>query len=198
MFGVEDAGRWSLLNTFQQVTEVENSSRHWQVLDETQLERLISIYLQRWGVLFRGIVDKEPLAPPWRILLSALRKLELRGTLRGGRFISGAGGEQFAYPETVDALRKFKRSRESASHTSYFCLAANDPLNLLNLILPGRKLPRVSNNRVLYRGGIPVAVLESGEIHFLKKTDADQQWQQQQMLTRKVFPARLKSYLGNK
>ncbi len=197
MFGVEDAGRWSLLNTFQQRAEDEPSKRHWDVLDEDQLERLISIYLQRWGVLFRGILDREPLAPPWRVMLTALRKLELRGSLRGGRFISGVGGEQFAFPETVDALRKFKRSSENNTSASYYSLAATDPLNLINLILPGRKLPRLSRNRVLYRGGIPIAMLESGQVHFLKETDAEQQWQQQQMLSRKVFPARLKSYLGN-
>ncbi|MEQ8315683.1 MAG: DEAD/DEAH box helicase [Gammaproteobacteria bacterium] len=204
MFGVEDAGRWSLLNTFQQAQqaqqapEQEQHRRHWNVLDEEQLERLISIYLQRWGILFRGVVDKEPLAPPWRVLLSTLRKLELRGALRGGRFISGVGGEQFAYPETVDALRKFKRKRETASDADYYSLAATDPLNLINLILPNRKLAKLSSNRVLYRGGIPIAVLESGEFHFLREVDADQQWQQQQMLARKVFPPRLKSYLGSR
>ena len=198
MFGVEDAGRWSLLNTFQQSADAESSKRHWKVLDEEQLERLVSIYLQRWGVLFRGILDREPLAPPWRVMLSALRKLELRGSLRGGRFISGVGGEQFAFPETVDALRKFKRSSENKSTARYYSLAATDPLNLVNLILPGKKLPRLSRNRVLYRGGVPIAMMDSGQVHFLKETDAEQQWQQQQMLSRKVFPPRLKSYLGNR
>jgi len=198
LFGVEDAGRWSLLDTFQKSPEADKPSRQWDVLNEEQLERLISIYLQRWGVLFRGILEKEPLAPPWRIMLSALRRLELRGTLRGGRFISGVGGEQFAFPETVDAIRKFKRSSENKTTAHYYSLAATDPLNLVNLILPGKKLARVSRNRVLYRGGVPIAMLDSGEVHYLKEVDAEQQWQQQQMLSRKIFPARLKSYLGNR
>ena len=198
MFGVEDAGRWSVLETFQQQTAEQQSNRHWDVLDEEQLERLITIYLERWGVVFRGILDKELLAPPWRVLLPVLRRLELRGALRGGRFINGVGGEQFAFTETVDALRKFKRSRESATTSNYYSLAATDPLNLLNFILPGRKLPRLSKNRVLYRGGVPIAVMESEETHFLRSVEAEEQWQLQQMLTRKTFPPRLKSYLGSR
>ena len=198
MFGVEDAGRWSVLDTFQNNEADSKSSRNWDVLDDEQLERLITIYLERWGVLFRGILDRELLAPPWRVLLPVLRRLELRGALRGGRFINGVGGEQFAFSETVDALRKFKRGQESSTEANYYSLAATDPLNLLNFILPGKKLPRLSKNRVLYRGGIPVAVMESDEVRFLRKVDGDEQWQLQQMLTRKSFPPRLKSYIGSR
>lgn len=198
MFGVEDAGRWSVQDTFKTTDDATQPSRFWDVLDEEQLERLVTIYLQRWGVLFRGILDKELLAPPWRVLLPVLRRLELRGALRGGRFVSGVGGEQFAFPETVDELRKFKRSRETAVNADYFSLAATDPLNLINFILPGRKIPRLSKNRVLYRGGVPVAVMESGEISFLRNIEAEEQWQLQQMLTRKIYPPRLKSYLGSR
>ncbi|MCG8414332.1 MAG: ATP-dependent DNA helicase, partial [Pseudomonadales bacterium] len=198
MFGVEDAGRWSVLDTFQADDTDAQQSRFWDVLDEEQLERLVTIYLQRWGVLFRGILDRELLAPPWRVLLPVLRRLELRGALRGGRFVNGVGGEQFAFPETVDELRKFKRSRENAVNADYYSLAATDPLNLINFILPGRKIPRLSKNRVLYRGGVPVAAMESGEISFLRNVDVDEQWQLQQMLTRKSYPPRLKSYLGSR
>lgn len=199
MFGVEDAGRWSLLDTFEPTEQKAPSNRHWQVLDEAQLERLITVYLHRWGVLFRGILDKEMAAPPWRVLLAKLRRMELQGVLRGGRFIAGVGGEQFAFAETVDELRKFKRSREDSSEhktTQYFCVAATDPVNLINFILPGRKLPRLSKNRVLYRGGVPIAVMESGEVHYLKQTTAEEQWQWQQMLMKRVYPPRLRNYLG--
>jgi len=200
IFGVEDAGRWSLLDTFQGKPDTATTtSRHWQVLDDEQLERLITVYLQRWGVLFRGILDKEMAAPPWRVLLAKLRRMELQGILRGGRFIAGVGGEQFAFAETVDELRKFKRSKEDATEqhqTDYFCVAATDPANLINFILPGRKLPRLSKNRVLYRGGVPIAVMESGEVHYLKQATAEEQWQWQQMLMKRVYPPRLRNYLG--
>ncbi|MEQ8953925.1 MAG: ATP-dependent DNA helicase, partial [Gammaproteobacteria bacterium] len=141
MFGVEDAGRWSLLDTFEAVDDPEVSShpdsfRHWDVLNEEQLERLIAIYLQRWGVVSRSAIDRENLAPPWRVLLLSLRKMELRGTVRGGRFIAGIGGEQFAYAETVDSLRKFGKGDVAVDGKDYFTLAATDPINLVNLILP--------------------------------------------------------------
>ena len=197
MFGVEDAGRWSLLETDNRQGLSTGNTRHWDVLDEDQLERLIGIYLQRWGVLFRGLLERELFAPPWRVLLAALRKMELRGTIRGGRFVAGVGGEQFAFPETVDALRKFKK-RSDESKVNYYSLSAVDPLNLLNLILPNRKLSRLSKNRVLYENGIPIAVLESDKVSFLREVDANEQWNLQQALIKKNFPPRLRSYLGSR
>ena len=232
MFGVEEAGRWSLLETFaprpadtadtdamataRTETEAENTRRSpatpaiirqprasrpnnsrsgWDVLDDDQLERLISIYLNRWGVLFRSIIERELLAPPWRVLLRALRRLELRGTVRGGRFIAGVGGEQFAFQEAVDGLRS--RAKEvAAAKPRYHSLAASDPLNLLNLILPRRKLAKLLNNRVLFEDGIPIAVVESGEVKFLREVAPERQWALQQALVQKNFPPRLRSYLG--
>ncbi len=198
LFGVEDAGRWSLLQTFTPQTEPEKTSRHWDVLDEEQLERLASIYLQRWGVVCRSFIERESLAPPWRILLATLRKMELRGTVRGGRFIAGVGGEQFAYADTVDTLRKFKRDSEQRANVPFYCLSACDPLNLVNLVQPGRKLARLLANRVLYRGGVPIAMLESGKVHFLREADTEEQWQWQQMLQQRQFPTRLRAYLGSR
>lgn len=203
MFGVEDAGRWSLLETFQRDIQDQHreqsrkNPRHWDALDEEQLARLVTVYLTRWGVISRSAVERESLAPPWRVLLPILRRMELQGLLRGGRFIAGIGGEQFAAAETVDELRKFKKQQEQRAVAPYYCLAAIDPANLINLLQPTRKLARLAGNRVLYQGGVPVAVLESGEVHFLRQVQADAQWQLQQMLTKRVFPARLRSYLGS-
>ena len=197
MFGVEDAGRWSLLDTFSQAAKpAEQASRYWNVLDEEQLQRLAGVYLLRWGVLFRNLLDRESKAPPWRVLLASLRKMELRGTIRGGRFISGVSGEQFAFSETVDALRQFRKGQEKRADQTWICIAATDPLNLINLSLPKRKLPRLGKNRVLYRNGIAVAVLESGDVHFLTEVDPDRRWLLQQMLLKRKFPTRLRSYLG--
>jgi len=204
MFGVEDAGRWSLLDTFQATPAANTNARgapgrnQWEVLNEEQLERLISIYLQRWGVLFRTLLERESFAPPWRIMLRALRKMELRGVLRGGRFVAGVGGEQFAFNDTVEDLRKFKNKNENQANKPYYSLAATDPLNLLNLILPARKLSRLMNNRVLYRGGVPVAMLDAGEVIFLREVDPDEQWALQQALQKQIFPPRLRSYLGSR
>ncbi len=197
MFGVQDAGRWSLLNTFALVTE-QKPSRHWEVLDEEQVERLVSIYLQRWGVIFRSLVDKEAFAPPWRVLVAKLRKLELQGIVRGGRFVSGVGGEQFAYSETVNDLRKLHNAKVASAKPSYHCLSATDPLNLLNLILPNRKLSRIASNRVLYQGGVPIAVLESGEVRYLRETADDKKWELQQLLMKRSYPGKLRSYLGSR
>lgn len=241
MFGVEEAGRWSLLDTFashavdtpesaelntdRSEVDTQNASSisaspaiirqlragrpnsvrsGWDVLDDEQLERLISIYLNRWGVLFRSIIERELLAPPWRVLLRALRRMELRGTVRGGRFIAGVGGEQFAFQEAVDGLRlKAKdvaaaENRETArtAKPRYHSLAASDPLNLLNLILPRRKLAKLLNNRVLFEDGIPIAVVEGGEVKFLREVAPERQWALQQALVQKNFPPRLRSYIG--
>lgn len=209
MFGVEDAGRWSLLDTFDGAKQSpdagttnnksrrnERSNWNWDALTDAQLERLISIYLQRWGVLFRSMLERETFAPPWRILLRTLRKMELRGELRGGRFVAGVGGEQFAFNETVDELRKFNKTTRSPK--PWYSLSATDPLNLLNLLLPKRKLSRLINNRVLYQGGVPVAVLDAGEVIFLREVTADEQWALQQALLKQTFPPRLRSYLGSR
>ncbi len=197
MFGLEDAGRWSLLDTFQQEhSEPAIADKApGQVLDDEQLKRLVAIYLQRWGVLSRAVIDRESLAPPWRVLLPVLRRMELQGSLRGGRFIAGIGGEQFAEQDSVEALRKLNKEQQNADRP-YYCVAAVDPVNLVNLLLPARKLARLAGNRVLYQGGIPVAMLEAGEVHFLRKTESDEQWSLQQMLLKRVYPPALRSYIG--
>ena len=101
------------------------------------------------------------------------------------------------FPETVDALRKFKK-RSDESKVNYYSLSAVDPLNLLNLLLPNRKLSRLSKNRVLYENGIPIAVLESDKVSFLREVDPAEQWNLQQALIKKNFPPRLRSYLGSR
>ena len=157
------------------------------ILDEGQLERLIYIYLKRWGVIARSLLEKESLSPPWRELLIQLRKMELQGILRGGRFIAGLSGEQFSLPDTVDEIRKFKRVVDAKERKSFFCLSATDPLNLINLTSGDQKLTRLQKNRVLYHGGSPVAFLESGRVRNLKEIDSVSSWEILQMLTNKNF-----------
>jgi ATP-dependent Lhr-like helicase len=99
--------------------------------------------LIRWGVLLRDLLVRETLAPPWRDLLPILRRLEARGEIRGGRFVSGFTGEQFARPEALDLLRSLRRDGGGAQNS---VVAAADPLNLSGIILPG---PRVSRLAVM-------------------------------------------------
>ncbi len=181
-YGIERAGRWSLI--------INNAEA--MPLDNDQIERLIFIYLKRWGVLFKQVLERESFSPPWRILVHALRRMELKGVLRGGRFVAGAVGEQFALPETVDRLRQVSKEKKRSQLVT---LSAADPLNLLGVILPGKKVARTIGNRVLYRDGLPIAQLEAKEIKYLGEI-GDNHVEIQQALIQRNFPPALRAYLG--
>lgn len=191
-YSVEEAGRWSL---------IQIPAAHHE-LDSDAVETLTMVYLRRWGVLSRQIIARENSAPAWRDLLQVLRRMELRGILRGGRFIEGLGGEQFALPETIAPLReqarKLRETAESADWNTafYVSLAATDPVNHLPLFLPDVKLARTNRNRVLYKGGIPVAVLEGDAVRFLREMPAKHQWVLEQLLRRQDVNPRLRAYLA--
>ena len=191
MLDIESSGRWSLQKNLRQEAlgkehQKEGNAR-WNILNEEQMERLIHIYLKRWGVITRALLEKESLSPPWREILAYLRKMELRGVLRGGRFVAGLGGEQFSLPDTVEAIRRFRKTAETKTGKSFFCLSAADPLNLLSLISRDQKLSRVQKNRVLYQGGNPIAVLESGQVRKIKEIDSVSTWDISQILTNRNF-----------
>jgi len=199
-FGVEDAGRWSLLQTS---AAVNGMATEQQALSEDQIEHLLMIYLRRWGVLFRQVLERETAPPPWRTLLHALKRLELRGTVRGGRFIAGIGGEQFALPEAVAALRESGKrvsavSQDNWNEAKYIGLSATDPVNLLTVFLPEQKPGRSGRNRVLFKDGVPIAVLESDKVRFLREVPGQYQWQIQQLLMRRDTPPQLRRYLGSR
>jgi ATP-dependent Lhr-like helicase len=140
------AGRWSLLPTASsEAIDAEASARQ---------------LLLRYGVVFRDLVARESSLPPWRDLLVALRRLEARGEIRGGRFVNGFVGEQFALPEALDELR-------AARNPSAPCItkvAATDPLNLVGILTPGPRVPAIVGNAVLYVDGHAIASLEAGEL----------------------------------
>jgi ATP-dependent Lhr-like helicase len=92
--------------------------------------------LTRWGVVFRDLLARESLAPPWRELLQVYRRMEARGEIRGGRFVAGFLGEQFARPEALDLLRRVRRSEPAAEAID---VAPADPLNLTGIVLPGAR-----------------------------------------------------------
>ncbi|MEY4642947.1 MAG: hypothetical protein RLZZ227_2941 [Pseudomonadota bacterium] len=197
IYGIEDAGRWSLLAP----VIAEESPGDTDLSDE-QLTRLIGIYLQRWGVINRKVLERETTTPPWRQLLLKLRRMELRGEIRGGRFIAGVGGEQFALADTVTALRKqqklWQEQQDSTAtkEPQRVVLNATDPLNLVGSLLPEKKVPHLSGNRILFEDGLPVAVLEKDEVRHLRTGNSEQQWMLQQLLQRHYFPPRLRAYLG--
>ena len=115
-----------------------SSSGRWTLLEATaeriDREAFARRLLERWGVVFRDVIARESLAPPWRELLAVLRRMEARGEIRGGRFVAGFVGEQFALPEAVDALRAARRTGPESEPIS---LGSYDPLNLAGVILPG-------------------------------------------------------------
>jgi ATP-dependent Lhr-like helicase len=114
--------------------------------------------LARWGVVFRDLLARESVAVPWRELLWALRRMEARGSVRGGRFVTGFVGEQYALPGAVDALRQMRRRERSGEIVR---LSAADPLNLIGILLPGARVPALRTRFVTYRDGLPLEPAEA-------------------------------------
>ncbi len=108
--------------------------------------------LFRYGVVFRDLRQRESMSIPWREVLRALRRMEARGTIRGGRFVAGFYGEQYARPEAVEMLRRGRRTKSSDDEAH---VSAVDPLNLAGILTPGAKIPAVHTNVVLYKDGLP-------------------------------------------
>jgi ATP-dependent Lhr-like helicase len=126
--------------------------------------------LRRYGVVFRRMLTRETGAATWRELAMVYRRLEARGEIRGGRFVSGMSGEQFALPEAVQQLREVRRSR---SDGSVIVISAADPLNLAGIITAGERIRVVGRNRVAYRDGVPVAVREGDSVRSLNTSEAN-------------------------
>jgi ATP-dependent Lhr-like helicase len=181
LFGIEDAGRWALL-------------RRPGAPPEDAPEQVARTLLRRYGVVFWRLLAREPdWLPPWRELLRALRRLEARGEIRGGRFVAGMFGEQFALPEAVTALREARRQEAAGELIS---VSGADPLNLAGIVTPGPRLPALAGNRLLYRDGVPIALLAGGEVRFLETLPAQEEWQARGMLLRSPAPAELARFLA--
>jgi len=140
------AGRWSLLceELHAASSAIEQARRTDQAL-----ESAARMLLTRYGVLFRDVLVRESNAPKWRDLLNILRRLEARGEVRGGRFLSGFGGEQYALPEAVESLRAARAHDCSA----IIRVAAADPVNLIGIVIPGDRIPAVPGKEVVYCNG---------------------------------------------
>ncbi|GAB4474272.1 MAG: DEAD/DEAH box helicase [Burkholderiaceae bacterium] len=181
LFGIEDAGRWALV---RRTTAGETG----HAADDAQVvEHVARTLLRRYGVVFWRLTAREAdWLPPWRSLLRCYRRLEARGEIRGGRFVAGVTGEQFAAPEAVVLLRDIRR-RERAG--TLVAVSGADPLNLVGILTPGARLPALTGNRVLYRDGVPIALAVAGEVRFLEELAPESQWTARNALSRRQVPA---------
>ena len=137
-------------------------------------------------------MEREGISIPWRLLLRVYHRLEARGEIRGGRFVAGISGEQFALPDAVGMLRAIRRQ---GAQDSMISVSAADPLNLVGVITPGNRVSSHTSNRVLYHDGVPVAALESGETRFIVELSRTMEWKAKAALMRKATPPQLRSYL---
>ncbi|MDX2353361.1 DEAD/DEAH box helicase [Stutzerimonas xanthomarina] len=176
--GMADAGRWALVRKGAPVPAEAPARR--PVLDPEALEHIAMTLLRRYGVVFWRLLDREAdWLPPWRELLRVYHRLEARGDIRGGRFVAGVPGEQFALPEAVGLLREV-RKRPLAGEM--IAVSAVDPLNQVGTLLPGERVPATAGNRILYRDGAPLALLIGGKPELLEELDEDDQRKARQLL----------------
>jgi ATP-dependent Lhr-like helicase len=185
VYALAGAGRWSLFDG-----ERSNS----EPLGEDAVEAVAWTLLRRWGVVFRRVIDREGALPPWRDLLRAYRRLEARGEIRGGRFVAGFTGEQYALPDAVAALRAIRRK---APDHALVAVSAADPLNVVGILTPGRRVAALAGNRVLFRDGLAVAVREGATTRLLSEDPQMPNHELETALIRRRLPPTVRAYLGN-
>jgi ATP-dependent Lhr-like helicase len=156
---IEFAGRWSLLRTdfASQLSGngAESSAR------AAAIEQFARVFLHRYGVVFRRLLERESFPVNWYELGRIYRRWEARGEIRGGYFVGGISGEQFALPEAIGLLRSI---RKASPDGELIVLSAADPLNLQGVLTPGPRIAALTANRILFLDGLPIAALEAGEI----------------------------------
>jgi ATP-dependent Lhr-like helicase len=145
-------GRWSLWR---------NPNGHSELNSEQIVERRARQLLERYGVIFRDLLAREPNLPPWRTLLGIYRRLEARGEIRGGRFVNGFVGEQFALPVAIEKLRAERRADEKQQP---IIISAADPLNLVGILTPGARVSPYSNQVIAYQKGLPIQIGPLGAV----------------------------------
>ncbi|MYM24908.1 DEAD/DEAH box helicase [Duganella sp. FT135W] len=185
---MEEAGRWALVRRSDSVTitvrPIETAlapaaadairgvvvagrataSGRKPRTDPATLEHIAMTLLRRYGVMSWRLLEREAAwLPNWRELLPVYHRLEARGEIRGGRFVSGISGEQFALPEAIPLLREMRRRPHDGS---YVCISAVDPLNLCGTLLAGDKVPALAGNRILFHDGVPIATQVAGKFHY--------------------------------
>jgi ATP-dependent Lhr-like helicase len=134
------------------------------------VETVARALLRRYGVVFRRLLAREGANVTWRELARVYRRLEARGEIRGGRFVSGMSGEQFA---TADAIERLREIRRSGADDRLITISAADPLNLTGIITPGDRIRAVAGSRIVYRNGVPVAAMEGDMLRMLGEVDPE-------------------------
>ncbi len=173
-FGMESAGRWSLVRRTPDGADPQ--------IKTAAIEHVARTLLKRYGVVFWRLLAREAgWLPPWRDLVGVYRRLEARGEIRGGRFVAGFTGEQYALPEAIGLMRDMRRKPASGQWIS---LSAADPLNLAGIVTPGARIAALTGNRIVYRDGVPAAALVGGNVEALIELDAASEWEARKRLLR--------------
>ena len=185
-YGIAEAGRWTLTPRPAQVGAPVPA-------DPETVEQIARLLLRRYGVVFKRVLEREAdWLPPWYELLRVYRRLEARGEIRGGRFVAGFSGEQYALPEAVASLRACAKEKAEGQLVS---VSAADPLNLVGILTPGAKVTALAGNRVLYRDGVPIVVQIGGEAHFLETLAPGEEWTARNALLRSPLAPAVRAYL---
>jgi ATP-dependent Lhr-like helicase len=186
---VESGGRWSLLRGASPAGPgICDAARR-----EEALEAFARVLLRRYGVVARRIAEKESLRVSWFGLLRVFRRLEARGEIRGGHFVGGLSGEQFARPEAIALLRSV---RKAAPAGELVAISAADPLNLVGILKSESRVAAISTHRILLRDGEPIAVLRAGEIAPINGRAIDSEPKIEQALRVGNMSAALRPYYG--
>ena len=175
---VAEAGRWSC---------VARRAADARRIGEDGTEAVARTLLRRYGVVFGTLLVRESVSVPWRDLLRELRRLEARGEIRGGRFVAGFTGEQYALPEAVEILRRIRRA---APDGAIVTLSAADPLNLTGIVCLGGRVPATASGRIAFRDGVPVGTLTgSRKFDWIEPQTPEQEWSARNALLRRRIPA---------
>lgn len=200
--GIEDAGRWSLVRSSRSSLPASGAGGEGRApansppvspdkLDQDHLEHIARSLLRRYGVVFWKLLEREaPWLPSWRELLRVYHRLEARGEIRGGRFVEGLVGEQFALPEAITKLRAIRQQEPTGE---LVLISGPDPLNLVGTVLAGTKLPAVTGTRVLYEDGVPVAAWVANKPQWLTDATPAQQQHWRNALLRRADAGTLKA-----
>ena len=175
---VAEAGRWSC---------VPRRAAGSNTVGDSEAEAVARTLLRRYGVVFKSLLARESNGAPWRQLLRELRRLEARGDVRGGRFVAGFTGEQYALPEAVETLRRIRRA---PTDDTVIVVSAADPLNLTGIVSLGARIPTTASTRIAYRDGVPIATLTGNRsVDWLETQQPEQEWATRNALLRKRMPA---------
>ena len=172
---LDSAGRWTRLS----VAVADSDPQQQRLRELENAERVARILLNRYGIICKKVLAREHIPSSWRDVLQVLRRLEARGEIRGGRFLAGAAGEQYALPEALKALRECRRQ---TPRRELVAISATDPLNLTGIITPGPRIAARGGHRIVYADGIPVAVRKGRTLKHLCELAADDAWRVRQLL----------------